>query len=322
MSMTKLENCPVLVTGGTGFIGSHLVTRLLDEKAEVSVLVRNPAEIGRLEPYRDQVSLVEGDICQAELLGLEGTFRPKLVFHLAAYGVERPLDGVNDAINVNVQGTSNLLTLFAGKSGTNLQAFVYTGTGFEYGIGSGLRSESDELLPPNYYAASKAAGWLFCKAFAELHGIPVVGVRPFLAYGPNQGARRLVPYVVLSSLSGQNMKLTGGVQVRDFVYVGDVVEGILCAAKTPAAIGEIFNLGSGIGVSLRTVAQRIIELAGSTSRPLFGAIPYRKGEIWDLRADPSKSRQVLGWSAKTTLDDGLEQTIAWYRENLSRTGAG
>jgi len=321
MSMASLENCPVFVTGGTGFIGSHLVARLLTEEAEVTALVRNPDEIGRLEPYREQVTLVKGDIFRGETLALEGTSSPKIVFHLAAYGVERPLDGVNDAINVNVRGTTNLLSLFAGKSGSNLQAFVYAGTASAYGIGSGLRSESDELSPPNYYAASKAAGWLFCKAFAEVHGVPVVGVRPFLAYGPNQGARRLIPYVVLSSLSGGDMKLTGGVQVRDFVYVGDVVEGILCAAKTPDAVGGMFNLGYGIGVSLRTVVQRIIELTGSTCRPLFGAVPYRKGEIRDLRADVSKSRQVLRWAAKTSLDDGLQQTIEWYRENLSDTGA-
>jgi nucleoside-diphosphate-sugar epimerase len=315
--MNGLEDCRVFVTGGTGFIGSHLVAALLREGAEISVLVRSSANLGRLEPYRDRLSLVEGDICQPDSLVSGQAFNPEVVFHLAAYGVERPLDSVSDAVNVNVRGTTNLLSLFSGKLGARLRAFVYTGTDFEYGIGSGLRTECDELRPPNYYAASKSAGWLFCRAFTEIYQIPVVGVRPFLTYGPNQGERRLVPYVILSALDGQDIKLTGGDQVRDFIYVDDVAQGILCAAKIPDAVGEMFNLGTGIGVSLRTIVQRIIELTGSSSRPLFGAIPYRKGEIWDLRADASKSLRVLGWSAKTTLDFGLEQAIEWYRKRLT-----
>jgi nucleoside-diphosphate-sugar epimerase len=318
--MSSLKGCRVFVTGGTGFIGSHLVAALLREGAEVGALIRSSANTGRLQPYRDQLHLVEGDICQTDSLLPVQTFKPEVVFHLAAYGVERPLDSVSDAVNVNVQGTTNLLSLFSGKLGANLRAFVYTGTDFEYGIGSGLRTECDALCPPNYYAASKSAGWLFCRAFTEIYGIPVVGIRPFLTYGPDQGERRLVPYVILSALAGQDIKLTGGDQVRDFIYVDDVAQGILCAAKVPDAVGGMFNLGTGIGVSLRTVVQRIIELTGSASRPLFGAIPYRKGEICDLRADVSKSLRVLGWSAKTTLDFGLGQAIEWYRKRLTDMG--
>lgn len=317
--MITLKGCRVFVTGGTGFIGSHLVAALIAEGAEVAVLVRSSSNVGRLEPYRDLLYLVEGDLCQSDSLLSGLTFQPEVVFHLAAYGVERPLDGVSDAVNVNVRGTTNLLTQLSGKAGTNLRAFVYTGTDFEYGIGRGLRTECDELRPPNYYAASKSAGWLFCRAFTEMYEIPVVGVRPFLTYGPNQGERRLVPYVILSALAGWDIKLTGGDQVRDFIYVDDVVQGILCAARVPDAVGGMFNLGTGIGVSLRTVVQQIIELTGSTSRPLFGAVPYRKGEIWDLRADISKSQQVLGWSAKTTLDYGLDRTTEWYRNRPADT---
>jgi len=322
MSITCLEDSTVFVTGGTGFIGSHLVGRLLKEGARAHVLVRDRANIGRLEPYRHQLSLVEGDIRQADSLVVGENLKPEIVFHLAAYGAEGPRNSVSDAIDVNVRGLCNLLTLFSGDAGEKLRAFLCTGTDFEYGIGDGPRSETDELSPPNYYAASKSAAWHFCQAFHEMNGVPVVGVRPFFVYGPNHGVRRLIPYTIIKALSGEDIRLTGCTQVRDFILVSDVVDGMLRAATTPTAIGQVFNIGSGVGVPLRTAIERIIKLTGAMSRPLFGSIPYRKGEIWDLRANPSKSQQVLGWSAKTSLDDGLKQTIAWYRENVSCMGVG
>ncbi len=315
MSITCLESSTVFVTGGTGFIGSHLVGRLLKEGAKVHVLVRDRTNIGRLEPYRHQLCLVEGDVRQADSLVVGEKSKPEIVFHLAAYGAEGPRNSVSNAIDVNIRGLCNLLTLFSGSSGEKLRAFLCTGTDFEYGIGDGPRSETNELSPPNYYAASKSAGWHFCQAFHELNSVPVVGVRPFFVYGPNHGARRLIPYTIIKALSGQDIKLTGCTQVRDFIFVSDVVEGMLRAATTPTAIGQVFNIGSGVGVPLRTAIERIIKLTGSMSRPLFGSIPYRKGEIWDLRADISKSRKVLRWEPKVDLNVGLRETVDWYRNH-------
>ena len=307
---------PVLVTGGTGFIGSHLVGRLVEEGAQVSVLVRDPAHAGRLDAHRGRIRLICADLRGANSLNL-GLLQPEVVFHLAAHGVEGPLADLEEAVSVNVLGTAHLLAVLSGTPGAALRSFVYAGTDFEYGLGDAPRTEADPLCPTNYYAASKSAGWLFCKAFAAVHQIPVVGVRPFLTYGPDQGRRRFVPYVIIAAIMGQEVKLTGGEQVRDLVYVGDVVDGILSASRCTVQ-GEVFNLGSGLGFPLRAVVSRIIELTGSNSRPRLGAIPYRDGEIWDLRADVSKAMRKLGWSARTTLDDGLRQTINWYRSHLSQ----
>src|SRR5437868_2829675 len=154
----------VLVTGGTGFLGAHLVKGLIRRGARVTVLVREVNILGRLTPVRDRLTLFQGDISQAEsLAGLSGT-NPETVFHLAAFGVERPLESIDSAIAVNIQGTSNLISALLPVAST-LSAFVYVGTDFEYGPGMGPRTENDPLAPPNYYSASKAAGWYICNAF-------------------------------------------------------------------------------------------------------------------------------------------------------------
>jgi len=342
MSSDSFRQRSVLVTGGTGFIGYHLIARLLREEARVTVLVRRPHDLGRLSEFAGRLRVVQHDLAtgfpSAALTANESASEeeeaeegeveaPEYVFHLAASGVERPTEDWPGAIASNVAGTANLLQwCSAGRARedmeTNLKAFVYAGTPFEYGPGEGPRREDHALAPTNFYAASKAAGWLLCQAFASMNDLPVVGARPFLAYGPHQGTRRLVPAVVLAALRNGEVKLTGGDQQRDFIFVEDVVDGLLRIARhageTPEAHGEMFNLGSGEGVTLRAIVARILEIAGSSSRPSFGSLPYRKGELWDLRADVSRARDELGWEAQTSLDQGLRQTIGWYRENLSQ----
>ena len=315
--MIAFADCPVLVTGGTGFIGYHLVQRLCREGARVTVLVRDKSRLQRLEPLRAHLNLIEGDLSAATFAEFKSEV-PQYVFHLAAAGVDKPLDDWANTIEANISGTAHLLQWCSQNSVRDtLNAFVYTGTPFEYGASDKPRREDDTLCPPNFYAASKAAGWLFCQAFAELHDLPVVGVRPFLTYGPNQGAQRLIPAVVIAALQEREIELTGGKQLRDFIYVDDVVEGLLCAAQTPKARGDMFNLGSGTGVTLREVVQRIFDLSGSAALCKFGALPYRKGELWDLRADVKKAQGALGWKAQTSLDDGLQHTVDWYRAHLS-----
>lgn len=314
--MSSLENCPVLVTGSTGFIGYHLTHRLCREGARVTALVRDIDRLGRLEPLRHQLNLWEGDLSASSFTAASDD-APQYVFHLAAANVDRPLDDWSGAIDANITGTANLLQWCSrDEQSAALKAFVYTGTPFEYGPSDEPRGEDDALRPPNFYAASKASGWLFCQAFAELHELPIVGARPFLTYGPDQGTKRLIPAVIIAALQEREIPLTGGKQLRDFIYIDDVVDGLLRVAQTPTARGEMFNLGSGMGVTLREVVQRILDLSGSPVPFAFGALPYRKGELWDLRADVTKARELLGWQAQISLDTGLSQTIDWYRAHL------
>ena len=315
--MTGYRGRDALVTGGGGFIGAHVVQRLMEEGANVYALARNPCAGGRLSRLHEHLKYLQADIVSMDEATLD-EIRPEFVFHLAAYGAEPPSDSLDKAVQVNVQGTCNLLRALSGRGGVRLRGMVYTGSDFEYGEGEGPRGENGVPNPTNYYAASKASGWMFCKAFHKLHNLPIAGVRPFLTYGPNQGTRRFVPYVILSALSEKpEISLTGGQQIRDFVYITDIVGGLLKAAQIPAAYGEMINLGTGVGTSLRTVVDLVIQLTASRTRPLYGTIPYRKGEIGELKADIDKALRVLNWSPRVELEEGLRMTIDWYRGHMS-----
>ena len=185
---SPFHNRPVLVTGGTGFLGFHLLHRLHHEGARISLLVRDAGRLGRIEPFRPHLNLIEHDLSAAPALETPGLEVPSWVFHLAAAGVERPTEEWAAAIEANVRGTANLLHWCsdlphadpdqATDQAVGLRAFVYTGTPFEYVEGAGPRAEDVGLHAPNFYAASKAAGWLFCQAFSARCGLPIVGARP------------------------------------------------------------------------------------------------------------------------------------------------
>lgn len=314
--MSVYSGRDVLVTGAAGFIGAHVVQRLVEEGASVYALTRSTSAGGRLGRFRDDLRYLQADLVNFDEAALF-EIRPEFVFHLAAYGAEPPSDSLDTAVQVNIRGTCNLLRALSEKGGERLRGMVYTGSDFEYGQGEGPRPENGVPDPTNFYAASKTAGWMFCKAFRALNNLPIAGVRPFLTYGPNQGTRRFVPHLILSALSERpEISLTAGSQVRDFVYVSDIVGGLLKAAQIPGAYGQMINLGSGIGTSLRTVAELVIRLTGSRTKPLYGAIPYRKGQIGELRADVEKAKRILDWSPRVGLEEGLRMTIDWYRSHL------
>jgi len=304
----------VFVTGATGFIGSHLVRRLIGYGCQVGVLLRQRSNTLRIDDVMGQLQPLEGDLLEAEKLkSLVQDFAPSHVFHLAAYGVDRPLESVTDSVQVNVQGTVNLLEACRA---VNLERLVYIGTCYEYGDGSSPCKEDQPVAPINYYAASKAAGWLFCRLYQRLFDLPVVTVRPFQAYGPYQGCRLLIPYVITSALRGEDLHLTRGEQIRDYVFIDDVIDGMIKAATTDAAVGQTINLGSGIGVTVRKVVEMVLEILGWPVEAQFGALEYRAGEVWDLRADRRRARELLNWEPMVGLEDGLQRTVDWYKSHL------
>lgn len=312
--MSFREGERALVTGATGFLGSHLVRHLVRYGCQVGVLLRRGSNRIRIQDVIDKVDPLEGDLLQPEeLYPLVRDFAPKYVFHLAAYGVNRPLESAVGSVNVNVQGTINLLEACCPL---RVAAFLYTGTCYEYGDGGSPCTENQPVRPPNYYAASKAAGWLFACLYTRLSNLPVVTVRPFQAYGPYQGCRLLIPYVITSALQGVPLRLTPGDQIRDFVFVDDVIDGMIQAVMNEATIGQTVNLGSGQGVRVREMVERILDLLGWPVEANFGALEYRKGEVWDLRADIQRARELLNWTPKVPLDEGLQRTVEWYRCHL------
>jgi len=339
--MTSLEAVSVLVTGATGFIGSHLAERLVAEGAEVTLAVEPRASKANIVSILDRVRVHEVDLRDGQTVWqLVRKCQPSRIYHLAAVGVTEPGIDPRLAVQVNVMGTLNLLDAL---TETDCDCFVNTGTCYEYGHhtppppappnfgglenpvppkvgGPGGQHEAQTVDPINAYAASKSAAWLFCNMYHRTHGFPIVTVRPFTTYGPRQSKRALIPQTILSALRGEDLAMTGGEQTRDFTYVDDVVEGYIRASLSEKAIGQTINLGTGEERPIKGVVLKVLEFMGNPVKPLIGALPYRPREIWRLYSDSSKARELLGWQPQVSLEDGLTKTIAWYTEQF-KTGA-
>jgi nucleoside-diphosphate-sugar epimerase len=233
------------------------------------------------------------------------------VFHLAAAGVNVSTGTSLDLAQTNVLGTLRLLEW------TRLQPvkrFVYCGSCFEYGEGSQLK-EDELLCPTSEYAASKSAGWLFAESFRRRYDLPVVTLRPFTLFGPFEARHRLIPHTILAGLQGSELRLTGGEQTRDFVYIDDVVDAFLLAATCSGAVGQTLNVCTGRETPVRDLVTTILQLADSRAHAQFGVIPYRDSEMWRLSGNPDKAAEVIGFRAATPLEEALKATISWFRAN-------
>ncbi len=316
-SATLPAGASALVTGATGFIGSHLVRRLLDDGLEVHALTSSVSSLFpiRLVDVRDRITLHEGSVSdRCAMDALVEQARPAYVFHLGAYThVGKSWHRVDECIEVNVQGTANLLQAL---EGSGYLRFVNVGTSEIYGAVPSPFTEEMAVRPISPYAASKHAAESLCRVFQQGWGWPIVMVRPFNAYGPAQTPDRVIPEIIVRALSGQDLLMTQGRQTREFNFVEDLVDGMVRAAAVPGIEGELFNVGCGADVSMRELATTVLELLGNPVTARFGALPDRPTEIWEMRSDSTKAREVLGWFPRHSLEEGLEKTIAWYRKEL------
>lgn len=298
----------VLVTGATGFIGVWLVQQLVEADAQVWAGVypgEPPERAAGLLPQARRVSVDVQDIESIRQTVQEAA--PEIVFHLAAVGVADTNVEPALALAVNAGGAINLLEALRGR---DVQRVVLVGTCYEYGAREGIEG----LDPFNAYAASKVAAWAFGRMYWRAHNLPVVTVRPFQVYGPGQPEHMLIPAVVAAALAGRDFAATPGEQERDFIYVDDVVEGMLAAALAPGIDGESLDLGSGSARPVREVLNRVWELTGAGGRILYGALPYRPGEAMHLVADAERTARLTGWRARVGLNEGLQRTIDWMQQ--------
>lgn len=312
--MAALTGKPVLVTGATGFIGSHLVRRLVDDGADVHALTSSVSSVypTRLLDLKAQITLHEGNLTDRSAMdAIAESVRPSHVFHLGAYThVGKSWRRVDECVQANVQGTVNLLQAL---DGTGYERFVYTGTSEIYGDVEVPFREDTLVNPISPYSVSKYAGERYCRMFHSGYGWPVVMVRPFNAYGPWQTPDRIIPEIIGRAIRGEELRMTQGLQTREFNFVEDLVAGFVLLATAPGVEGELFNLGCGEDVSMRTLAKTILDLMGNPIEPHFGALPDRPTEIWHMYCDNSKVRDRVGWAPQHSLEDGLRKTIAWYQ---------
>jgi nucleoside-diphosphate-sugar epimerase len=226
--------------------------------------------------------------------------------HLAAVGVTNVHIDPALAVRVNVEGTLHLLTALDGR----YRVFLNVGTCHEYGKGDPPFAEDRPPRPSLPYAITKTAVWHFCQRFHAERGWPIVTVRPFSVYGPRQAGNTFVPSCIRAAQSHAGFPMTQGEQGRDWVFVSDVVEGMVRATTVDEAVGETLNLCTGQETALYDVARTIFGLVGRPAGIQRGALPYREGETWRLVGDNTRARTVLGWEPVVSLDVGLRRTIA------------
>jgi nucleoside-diphosphate-sugar epimerase len=284
----------LLVTGATGFIGRRLVPAALAAGHETVLLLRGHHRDGRdLPAPLAGLPAVYADLRDSEATRQAvATAMPEAVLHLAAMGVTAPFLPAEEAVAHNVLGTIHLV-----------EASVETAWRLVVARTPGER----EAL--NVYAASKAAAWQFCRMAVRTRGLPVVGAMIFQAYGPGQTGHNLIPAAMAAARAGADFAMTPGSQVRDWIYVDDVVEGLLATLCRPLPAGATVELGTGLGTSVAAVVERIYALCGSGGRPLPGALPPRPGESIRQIADAESARELLGWEARTSLDEGLRRLL-------------
>ena len=314
----------VLVTGAAGFIGSHLVERLVTEGAKVRAFVHYNSRNhwGHLEdllPHqRQDVEIVSGDLRDPGRVAgaVEGT---DAVFHLGAL-IAIPYSYVapQDVVMTNVLGTLNVLEA-ARRHGT--PRVVHTSTSEVYGTAQYVPiDERHPLVGQSPYAASKIGADQVALSYHLSFELPVAIARPFNTYGPRQSARAVIPAIIVQALTQKHVMLGATFPTRDLNFVTDTVDGFLRIAETDAAVGEVVNRGTGREVSVNDVAAAIIRLVGRDIPVVFDANRVRPdaSEVERLLADASKAKRLVGWEPRHSLDDGLRVTIDWIRQHLDQ----
>ena len=314
-----LKGGKVLVTGGSGFIASHLCRRLVDMGVDLHVLVKYNSVMDniRLADIWDKITPVEADLRNPDSLKQLAQLKPERIYHLAAYNhVGDSFMHVSEAVDSNGKGTINLLEAYR-----DYERFVYISSSEVYGYQESVPFHEDATpFPLSPYAVGKYMGELYARSKWHAEKSQIVVVRPFNAYGPYQSPRAITAEMIIKCLLGDDIVTTEGYQTREFNFVENLVDGLILAGTRNEAVGEVINLGCGQEVSIRDLVQRIHKMTNSSSRLGIGELPDRPGEIRRMSADNNRAREVLGWSPKVDHDDGLAITIEWYRRFLAQFG--
>jgi len=296
----------ILITGANGFIGSHLLSRLCENGADVYAVSRSG---GGNWLHKDGLRWFQADLAETSAVRkILSEVKPDIIIHLASHVAgARDLGMVLPTFRSNLMSTVNLLTI---ASEIGCQRIVLTGSMEE------PESADPEAIPSSPYAVAKWAGSAYARMFHALYRLPVTTLRVFMVYGPAQkDLRKLIPYVILSLLRKEPPKLADGKREIDWIYVDDVVEAFLAAARAPNIEGRTIDVGSGALVSIRTVVEHLVHIINPEILPLFGSIPIRPLEQVRV-ADLIHSKILLGWRPITSLETGLKKTVDWYERQL------
>lgn len=311
----NMRNKQILVTGGSGFIGSHLTKRLVELGAEVSVIVKYKSLIDniRLSRVWNDIIVIEADLRNVDSLRQLRHRSYDLIFHLAAYNhVGDSFLHVNEALMSNAVATANLL-----EFAPEYDRFIYTSTSEVYGFQTTVPFHEELTpFPLSPYSIGKYAGELYSRMKRFQTGKPIVCLRPFNAFGPYQSERAIIPELIIKCLRGEPIETTEGKQTREFNYVENIIDGFVAASQTEPIFEGVINIGSNREIAIYDLVKKIHRLTDSTSELRIGALEYRPTEIWRMCADNDSAQRILGWTPNISFETGLQYTIKWFRKYL------
>ena len=289
---------------------------MVQEKALVSVMVRESSDLWRIEELIKDIDIHLVDLRDSSSVDTcIKQIKPDFIFHVGAYGVDSRQKDYYTATSTNIIGTMNLLN---SVKDIGCKKFINVGTCMEYGDKKEIIREDSYLEPDSIYGSTKASATIIAHQISAENNISLVTLRPFGIFGEKEGSHKFFPYIILSILEGKEVNLTPCEQYRDYCYIDNIMDGFVLAAKNEDIKNQIFNIASGEIFKLKHFVDIIYKEVGLKNQPNFGALPYRKNEVWKQQPDTTKIKTLLNWEPKVSLEEGIKRTINWYQENKEK----
>ena len=311
--MKHFKNKKILVTGGAGFIGSHLTKKLVQAKAKVSVIVKYKSIIDcpRLISVWDKIKIIEADLRNIDSAVAIKKLKFDYIFHLAAYNhVGDSFTHVSESINSNLFSTISLF-----NHGPSFKNFVNIGSSEIYGLQQKVPFNVNETpYPMSPYALGKYSSELYARLKSRQDKSNLICLRPFNTFGPYQSEKAIIPEIIIKCLLGKEIKTTLGEQTREFNYVDNIVNGIMLVCQKVRHFDKPINVGSNKPVKIKYLVKKIHKLTKSKSILKIGSIKYRPNEIWKMSAENEFVTKNISWKPSVTFDEGLKHSIEWYRK--------
>lgn len=303
-----------LITGGAGFIGANLAQKLVSLGHRIHILTEKNTNTWRLKPILSNIHIHEIDLTYFEKINeLIKTIKPEYIFHLASFGGIPQQQDQETIYYVNFNGTINLLNIC---KEVGFECFINTGSSSEYGIKSVPMQETLVLEPVSDYGVAKAAATQYCLKEALFNKLPVYTVRPFSVYGDYEMSGRLIPTVLTHALADKPLQLSSPNNVRDFIYIEDMVDIYLAIIKQTPQTHFVFNAGTGIESSVQDIITMTQTIADKKLIVEWNSTTPRPWEPKHWKADISLSKQVLGWQPHYNLNKGLKKSLAWFKNHI------
>ncbi|PFO75031.1 CDP-abequose synthase [Bacillus cereus] len=311
--ITSFKNKTFLITGGYGFIGSHLVRRLLNLQAKIVLLIRTSSNSWRLNDILKNIETYEIDIRdKKQVQDAIKKVNPDYIFHLAAYGVNSAHTDYMHAIEANIIGTCNIIQ--AAKL-VNCKKIIHMGSSSEYGNKMEPIHENMLLTPVDIYGSTKAAATILAHQIASENNINLITLRPFGIFGEAEEPHKIFSYIILQVLQNKDVNLTLCNQLRDYCYIENIIDACILAVENTTVQNDIFNIGSGNIYPLKHYVELLFKHLNTNSRPNYGAISSRTNERWIPEADVHKIKESLSWEPRINIEEGIIKTINWYKNN-------